>query len=207
MTKRVRNSPEEVKNYLDEGAVCIVPTETVYGLVARADDSFALSMIFETKGRDEGKTLPLCVLNLEQAEMYGHFNSMARKLAHKFWPGPLTIVVPLRDIGELYGCVYDIKTNTIALRCPDIAWREVLCSDGPLALTSANKAGDAAVTKAEDVDLFENANVRGLLDLGPCKEGTASTIVSVVDNQIKILRNGPISNKALHEIVYGSSND
>ena len=204
MTKRVRNSLEDIKTYLDQGAVCIVPTETVYGLVAKADDGFALSMIFHAKGRDEGKPLPICIADLEQAETFGQFSELAKKLANEFWPGPLTIVVPEREDYDSYYSISDPATKTIAFRCPDIEWREILCSDVPLALTSANKAGEPAPTKADDVTLFENANLRGLLDLGPCKEGVASTIVSIIDNKVKILRNGPISKKALHEVVYGS---
>ena len=124
----------EMQTYLDAGKLALLPTETVYGLAGNACSPAAIDHIYAAKGRDAKKPLAIVVHNLAQAETLGVFSDVARELAEKFWPGPLTIVLDAKDILPL-----DPRTlgkidgqTTIALRCPDTKWRTELW--GPLAL-------------------------------------------------------------------------
>ncbi len=184
----------EIVSLIDEGGVCILPTETVYGIAARSDNHDAVDRIFAIKGRDFDKPLAVCVKDLEAAKKLAEFDDTAMKLAHEFWPGPLTLVLCVRDLNLDTRCY---QGETIALRCPDIEWRDKF--DYPLALTSANKSGESAATTAE-TDLKVDATY----DLGPSREKIPSTILQVLNGKIKCLREGALTADALaaYEIEY-----
>ena len=180
-------SSSDITKTLDYGGVCVLPTETVYGIACRADDSAAIDRIYAIKGRDFDKPLAVCVADLAAAKKLAQFNETALRLADEFWPGALTLVLPVETKTLDPRCY---QGSTIALRCPDIEWRESF--DSPLALTSANKSGEAAATTAQT-----GLNVDVVLDTGPSREKIASTILLVKDGKIKCLREGALSADAL----------
>jgi len=177
----------DIAPVIDKGGVCVLPTETVYGLACRADNEHAVNCIYAIKGRDFDKPLAVCVKDLTAAKKLAQFDETASRLAVKFWPGSLTLVLPVQDKTLDPRCY---QGETIALRCPDIEWRESF--DYPLALTSANKSGEADAVTAET-----GLEVDTVLDTGPSREKVPSTILLVQDGKIKCLRAGALSAEAL----------
>jgi len=177
----------DISKVLNEGGICILPTETVYGIAARADNSAAIDKIYAVKGRDFDKPLAVCVRDLEAAKKLAQFDETALRLADEFWPGALTLVLPVENKTLDRRCY---QGDTIALRCPDIEWRESF--ESPLALTSANKSGEPAATTAQT-----GLAIEAVLDSGPSREKIPSTILSVKNGQIKCLRGGALKADAL----------
>jgi len=176
------------KTALDSGGVVMLPTETVYGIAARADMPKAVSKIYDIKGRNFDKPLAVCVKDIQQAQTLALISPLSLELAQTFWPGPLTLVLPIIKNKPLLSpqCY---QNETIALRCPDINWRGKLL-DYPLALTSANESGkDAAI----DAHSPLNSRVDYVLDGGPSKHSAPSTIISITGNKTKLLRQGVLS--------------
>lgn len=191
----------KAKHILDRGGVCILPTETVYGIACRANDAKAIDRIYDLKGRDFKKPLAVCVRSLIEATTLAEFSSLAYRLAEEFWPGPLTLVLPARTYELDILCeaksikILDKRCYSdmgIALRCPDIDWRESLLQK-PLALTSANKSGEPDPTSAKT---SLNPWAGYVLDAGLSKFSTPSTILSVRDSEVAMLREGALSRDA-----------
>ena len=182
----------EIDAGLKLGDVVILPTETVYGIAARADIPDAISKVYALKGRDFDKPLAVCVKDMVQAERLAVFDKTSRRLANKFWPGPLTLVLnaaenTLIDPRAL-GNIGDVKT--IALRCPDADWTKHL--DHPLALTSANRSGERDALSFDDASSALGEKVTlGIKTEAPLS-GAPSTIIRVENNDIKILRHGEL---------------
>ena len=178
-----------ITEIIDKGGVCILPTETVYGIAALAENKNAIDRIYAIKGRDFDKPLAVCISDLEGAKRLAQFDETALRLARKFWPGPLTLVLPAADKVLDTRCY---QGNTIALRCPDIEWREAFTT--PLALTSANRSGEpASITAQNDLD------VDAILDTGPSREKSPSTILNIKDGKITCLRAGALNPDAFAE--------
>lgn len=176
-----------ISKILKDGGVCILPTETVYGLACRADNTEAIKRLYAIKGRNFDKPLAVCVSHLNMAKGLAEFGPIASHLAAEFWPGPLTLVLSAK------AKVLDEKCyqgETIALRCPDIDWSKNL--EIPLALTSANKSGEPAAVTADT-----GLEVESVLDDGPSREKVPSTILLVKDGKIKCLREGALKADAL----------
>lgn len=177
---------------LKAGGVVLLPTETVYGLACSAENAAAVEKIYAMKGRDYMKTLAVCVKDLETAQTYGLFTPNALDLAKHHWPGSLTLIVEAKEnllIDE--NCLGESGNKlTIAFRCPEADWREHL--SGPLALTSANKSGEKdCISHHEALDTFGDTLDAYLTTDSPLS-GSPSTIVSVLDDKIKILRQGEL---------------
>jgi L-threonylcarbamoyladenylate synthase len=190
------------------GALVAVPTETVYGLAARADSADAVAAIYRAKGRPDFNPLIVHVASLGQAEELAEIGANARKLAEAFWPGALTMVVPLRAGARIAPAV-TAGLETIALRCPaHPAMRALLGESGlPLAAPSANRSGGVSPTRAEHVatSLGEAAGL--ILDGGTCAAGIESTIVALRhDGSWQVLRPGPVT-KAQISAVLGPESD
>ena len=180
---------------LATGRLVALPTETVYGLAARADSAAAVAAIYRAKGRPDFNPLIVHVALLEQAERLARFDSPARQLAAAFWPGALTLVLPLRADAAVAAAV-TAGLPTIALRCPaHPVMRAVLEQGGlPLAAPSANRSGGVSPTEAGHVIASLGGNVELVLDGGRCAAGIESTIVAVRDDGTwQILRPGPIT--------------
>ena len=185
------------KQQLDNSRVIAVPTETVYGLAGNALDKIALNTIFEIKERPLFNPLIIHTDSIKSAQKYAVFNHLALKLAEIFWPGPLTMILPKKNI------VPDLVTanlDSVAIRCPhNQTFRRLLERlSYPLAAPSANPFGYISPTSAEHVNCSLGDKLDYILNGDKCDIGLESTIVDLRSlNEPKILRPGPISKKEL----------
>jgi L-threonylcarbamoyladenylate synthase len=172
---------------LRAGRIVAFPTETVYGLGVRADDSEAVAELRRIKRRPEGKPFSLLVADPEDAERWGVFDARARAVAEKFWPGPLTMVVP------------DGEGGTVGLRCPDhdVARGLVRLVGAPLAAPSANLSGNPPARTAREALASFRGRIAAVLDGGETPGGRASTVVSLCSEELEILRPGPVTEQQL----------
>ena len=176
------------------GGLVAVPTETVYGLAARADSAAAVARIYEAKGRPSFNPLIVHVASLEQARAFAMFDAQAERLAAQHWPGPLTLVLPLREGNGLAPAV-TAGLDTVALRMPaHPVMRAVLGRTGlPLAAPSANRSGFISPTSATHVLASLDERIEAVLDDGECERGLESTIAAIRGNgRVEILRPGPV---------------
>ncbi len=179
---------------LESGGLVAVPTETVYGLAARADRADAVAKIYAAKGRPDFNPLIVHVPNAAQAERYAEFSPAARALAEAHWPGPLTLVLPRRH-DALLATAVTAGLPTVALRAPaHPAIRALLDTAGfPLAAPSANRSGFISPTCAAHVLASLDGRIDLVLDGGATTAGVESTIVAVrADGSIEELRPGPL---------------
>jgi L-threonylcarbamoyladenylate synthase len=179
---------------IGEGFPVAIATETVYGLAADATNAEAVARIYEAKGRPSFNPLIVHVPDLTAAERIGEFSNEARALADQYWPGPLTLVVPLRADAGIASLV-TAGLSTIALRVPaHRAMQALLRRTGrPLAAPSANASGRISPTRAEHVLKSLEGRIPLIVDAGPTERGLESTIVAATDGQIRLLRRGPVS--------------
>lgn len=184
------------------GQPVAIPTETVYGLAGRADRGEAVAAIYAAKGRPSFNPLIVHVESLEDAEKLALFDSISRKLARRFWPGPLTLVLPLRTDSGI-ASLATAGLDTIALRVPaHRAMRALLEATGlPLAAPSANASGSISATRAEHVMRSLGGRIPLIVDDGPTSLGLESSIVGILGDEIRLLRPGPISVELLNEIA------
>ncbi|MEL6530829.1 MAG: L-threonylcarbamoyladenylate synthase [Pseudomonadota bacterium] len=180
---------------LESGGLVAVPTETVYGLAARADSADAVAKIYAAKGRPDFNPLIVHVSDLEQAKRIGRVEGVCEKIAEEEWPGPLTLVVPLTDNAKIAAAV-TAGLPTVALRSPHHPAMHALLKqvDFPLAAPSANRSGFISPTSAEHVMGSLAGRIDLVLDGGATKAGLESTILVVrEDGSWQVLRPGPIS--------------
>ena len=186
---------EEIKSAVSKllsGGVVGIPTDTLYGLAANLFDETALDRIYQIKGRPQKLALPVLISRIDQLQMVSEeVSTTSLKLAHQFWPGPLTLVLPKKDI------VPYIATgglNTIAVRIPKhrvpLAIIEGL--GFPITGTSANLSGKPDLMTIESVEQELGDRLDGILRCGPSPLGIASTVVDVSSSEITILRDGAI---------------
>lgn len=190
---------ERAIDRLRQGDLVAVPTETVYGLAADSTNAAAIAKIYRTKGRPDFNPLIVHIADLEAAESLGTFNTLAHKLAQKYWPGPLTLVLPRHSNCSVAPAV-TAGLSTIALRCPaHPLMRALLEKSGySLAAPSANKSGKISPTTVDHVRQSLGDVAPMILDGGPCQAGIESTIVAVKNDHYQILRPGPITAEDLH---------
>ncbi len=189
------SSIADAAQLIGAGACVAVPTETVYGLAADATNGEAVAAIYAAKGRPSFNPLIVHVPDLAAAERIAVFNDAARALAARHWPGPLTLVLPLRPDSEIARLV-TAGLSTIAIRVPaHPVIQALLAATGkPLAAPSANASGEISPTRAEHVFKSLGGRVPLILDGGPCERGLESTIVAVGDGgALRLLRPGPIN--------------
>lgn len=192
---------QKAKSLLDEGELVAIPTETVYGLAANALDGTAVARIFAVKNRPEFDPLIVHVADLETAQQYvDSIPHQAYRLATYFWPGPLTLVLPKKDI------IPDIVTSgldTVALRCPDhILTRQLLQELAyPLAAPSANPFGYVSPTRPEHVAEQLGDHIPYILDGGQCSVGIESTIMGFESGEPVIYRLGGLSIEKIESII------
>lgn len=187
---------------LRDGGLVAVPTETVYGLAARADRAEAVAAIYRAKGRPDFNPLIVHVPSVAAAARIGVLDERAERLAAAFWPGPLTMVLPLRPGAEVAPAV-TAGLPTIALRVPaHPVMRAVLDESGlALAAPSANRSGAISPTTAEHVWQSLGDRVDLVLDAGPTRQGVESTIVILRGNGWAVLRPGPITAEAIAAFI------
>ena len=175
---------------LRRGAIVVIPTDTVYGLAARADDADAMARLFALKGRDGGKSIAVLVGDLGQART---LTTHGLDRFAPFWPGPLTVVVPRAP-----GAVLHIGSDdaTVGIRCPDDPFvRRLALEVGPIAASSANESGaPTPATAGEVAALFPTVTL--VVDGGPHR-GLASTVIDATVDPPVLLRAGSLPPAAL----------
>jgi L-threonylcarbamoyladenylate synthase len=193
----------EAAAILREGGLVAVPTETVYGLAARADSEAAVAAIYRAKGRPDFNPLIVHVASIDEARRLAWFDERAERLAEAFWPGTLTMVLPQREDAALAPAV-TAGLPTVALRCPSHpVVRALLASAGrPLAAPSANRSGAVSPTTAAHVAASLGEEVDCILDGGQCEAGIESTIVALrEDGSWQLLRPGPVTEEQISGII------
>jgi L-threonylcarbamoyladenylate synthase len=176
------------------GQIVAIPTETVYGLAADSGNADAVAKIYAAKGRPDFNPLIVHVADIDAARQLAIFDPLAERLAAEFWPGPMTLVLPLRDDAQVTKAV-TAGLPTIAIRCPaHPVMQAVLAASGlNLAAPSANASGGISPTRAEHVQTSLGEKVPMIIDAGPCAAGLESTIVAVRAEGWQILRPGPVT--------------
>jgi len=184
------------------GGLVAVPTETVYGLGARADSDAAVAAIYRAKGRPNFNPLIVHVASLDMARRLARFDTQAERLAARFWPGPLTLVLGLREGAGLAPAV-TAGLPTVALRMPDHSLTQALLAalQLPLAAPSANRSGAVSPTQPAHVAGSLGPRVDAILDGGACPRGLESTIVALRDGGWQLLRPGPVTEAEIEELL------
>ena len=193
---------------LRDGGLVAVPTETVYGLAARADSDEAVARIYEAKGRPSFNPLIVHVRDAAQAREFADLPHDAGMIADLFWPAPLTLVVPRKPDAKLAAAV-TAELDTVALRSPDHPVMQALLTkcDFPLAAPSANRSGFVSPTSAAHVGATLDGRIDLILDdERPCAEGLESTILAIrADGRWEELRPGPVDLDRLHRTYRDSA--
>ena len=196
-----KESIAQAADILRRGGLLAIPTETVYGLGADGLDETAVLHIFEAKGRPQDNPLILHIPDASWLTRYCEdVPDAAYKLAERFWPGPLTMIlkkkpcVPLRTTGGL---------ETVGMRCPDhAATRAIIARAGvPVAAPSANTSGRPSCTTAQHVREDMWGKIDGIVDGGPCRVGVESTIIDLTCTPPRLLRPGGLPLEALEAVL------
>ena len=195
------NTPATAAAIIRRGGLVAIPTETVYGLGADGLNEEAVASIFAAKGRPQDNPLILHVAEPGEIEKFCHsIPEEAYTLAERFWPGPLTMVLPAKDIvpkrttGGL---------STVAVRCPDndVTRAIIRLSGVPIAAPSANLSGKPSTTTAAHVLHDHDGKIDAIVDGGPCRVGVESTIVDLTDEHPRLLRPGGITPEQLTQVL------
>lgn len=186
---------------LRAGEVVAIPTETVYGLAGDATDGEAVARIYEAKGRPRFNPLIAHVSDMEMAGRIGRFDPLSLKLAETFWPGPLTLVVPVRADAGIHPLV-TAGLDTIALRMPrGFGSRLIAALGAPLAAPSANTSGRISGTTASAVASDLGDRISLVVDDGPTPVGLESTIVKVENGKVRLLRPGGVAAEEIEAAI------
>ncbi len=186
---------------LRDGGLVALPTETVYGLGANGLEEAAVAKIFLAKGRPQDNPLILHVADASQLDsICRDIPESARRLAERFWPGPLTMVLPAKD------CVPKCTTAglpTVAVRCPDhgLTRRIIRLAGVPIAAPSANLSGKPSTTTAQHVLHDHDGKIDAIVDGGSCRVGVESTIVDLTEDPPRLLRPGGITPEQLKAVL------
>lgn len=183
------------------GGLVAFPTETVYGLGADARQDRAVARIFEAKGRPRFNPLIVHVAGLAQARALVEWSATAARLAEAFWPGPLTLVLPLRP-GHGLSPLVTAGLPTLGLRLPShpVAQALLAAFDGPVAAPSANPSGRISPTEAGHVAAGLTGRIEAIVDGGPCDVGLESTILGL-DGPPTLLRPGGVTAEAIEAVL------
>ena len=186
---------------LRQGQLVAFPTETVYGLGGDARSDLAVARIFDAKGRPRFNPLIVHVPDLASARQFAAFDDRAEAVAAAFWPGPLTLVLPLRAGSGLSELV-TAGLPTVAIRVPahSVALALLRAFGGPLAAPSANPSGRVSPTRESHVLAGLSGRIAALVDGGPCAVGVESTILGLVDTP-RLLRPGGVPQETLEALL------
>ncbi|HZZ25109.1 MAG TPA: L-threonylcarbamoyladenylate synthase [Roseiarcus sp.] len=210
MTRLAKASPEAIGGVaacLRAGGLVAMPTETVYGLAADATSDAAVAAIYAAKERPAINPLIAHVLDIDRAWEHAIFGSEAETLARAFWPGPLTLVLPVASTCRI-SLLARAGLDTVAVRSPshETARALIEATGVPLAAPSANRSGAVSPTTAAHVVADLDGRVDWILDGGPCRHGLESTIVACLGGRPQLLRPGAITRETI-ESVLGSPID
>jgi L-threonylcarbamoyladenylate synthase len=195
-------SVEAAVRALRSGGLVILPTETVYGLAADAGNPLAVAKVYEAKGRPSFNPLISHVADLAAAERIAVFDDRARTLAEAFWPGPLTIVAPLK----YSAAVSDLARaglDTVAVRVPahPLARQLLEAFGGPVVAPSANRSGRPSPTTYAHAVEETGFAADAALDGGPCDVGLESTVVALLDGPPRLLRPGAVTREQIEALI------
>ncbi len=187
---------------MTDGRLVILPTETVYGLAADASNAAAVAAIYAAKGRPAFNPLIAHVASLAAAQAIAHLDERAVKLAQAFWPGPLTIVAPIKD----RAAVCDLARaglDTVAIRVPGhpLAQAVLEAFGGPVVAPSANRSGRPSPTTHADAVAETGEAAAFALDGGPCSVGLESTVVALLDGEARLLRPGGVTRAQIEALI------
>jgi L-threonylcarbamoyladenylate synthase len=200
--ERDRPDPEvvaKIAEMVKQGGIVAIPTDTLYGLAVDPRDSCAVARLFELKGRSAGATLPIVAADVTQVrERAGRLTPIAERLAARFWPGPLALVVDAhRDL------VAGVRAPdaSVAVRVPahDVPRAIARALGAPLTATSANRSGEPPAAEAAAVLRAFGADLDAIVDAGPAPGGAPSTIVDTRADQPRLVRQGAIDWAAVLE--------
>jgi len=190
---------------LQQGALVALPTETVYGLGADARNGTAVAGIYTAKGRPSFNPLIIHVADVDQARQYGPWSDTAEVLASAFWPGPMTLVLPLAD-GHGLSSLVTAGLDSIAIRIPAHSTARAILRafGGPVAAPSANPSGKISATTAQHVLSGLQGRIAAVVDDGPCTVGLESTIIGLNQPRPTLLRAGGLPSEAIEAALGGT---
>jgi L-threonylcarbamoyladenylate synthase len=199
-TRRLPDGPEsrtEAARVLSAGGIVAFPTDTVYGIAVALETPGGIERLFAAKRRPRDKAIALLIADAAQAGEIGELNPSATALAGAFWPGGLTLVVPLRAGRSLPAALLGdaaIARPTVGVRVPDHeAPRSLARAVGPLPTTSANRSGEPEARDADELEMQLGDALDLILDGGPAHGGPASTVIDTTTAPVRILREGAVS--------------
>ena len=192
----------EAAETLRDGGLVAFPTETVYGLGGDATNERAVAAIFEAKGRPQFNPLISHVLDASAARAFVRWNDTAEKLAARFWPGPLTLVLP-RAPGSTIALLATAGLDTVAIRAPShpVAQALIRATGRPIAAPSANRSGEVSPTRAEHVAQSLGTRAPMILDGGACLVGVESTVLDLSTETPILLRPGGATREAIEDVI------
>ena len=196
-----QETPEIAATIIRNGGLVAIPTETVYGLGANGLDENAVLKIFEAKGRPQDNPLILHVAEPEEMERFCHdIPKAAYVLAEKFWPGPLTMILPRKPIVPLRTTA---GLETVGVRCPDhpVTRAIIAAADAPIAAPSGNTSGLPSPTCIADMIEDMDGKIEGMFDGGPCTVGVESTIIDLTCTPPRLLRPGGLPLESLEAVL------
>jgi L-threonylcarbamoyladenylate synthase len=192
---------EAAKSAILAGRTVAIPTETVYGLAADATNGEAVARIFEAKRRPAFNPLICHVTGIEMAEEFAAFDDMSRALAERFWPGALTLVLPLKTAHSIHPLV-TAGLETVAVRAPRGFGAKLIAATGrPLAAPSANPSGQISATTAQAVAEGLEGRVSLVVDGGPAPVGVESTIIKADGETVRLLRPGGLAAEDIEAVL------
>lgn len=197
--QKTENSLRRIAGVIREGGIALIPTDTVYALVASIQYAEAVDRLFEIKKRDRARSLPLLLSRPEVALEIGAFQESDLPILKKIWPGPWTLVVKAR-VRLTSGLVG--PDGMVALRCPNhgLALEVLRRAGGTLAVTSANFSGSPSAVHFDDVDPFFLTRVQAFLDAGACPLGASTAVARIEAGGVKIVREGCVSAEQLKKV-------
>lgn len=192
----------EAVKVLSSGYPVAIPTETVYGLAADATNPAAITRIYETKGRPQFNPLICHMASIAMAEDHAIFDPISRKLAETFWPGPLTLILPLKPDSPIHSLA-TAGLDTVGIRIPKGFASDLIATFGkPLAAPSANSSGKISSTSAAHVEADLGAKISLILDGGAAHVGVESTIIKVEkDGSVRLLRPGGLVAEDIEHVI------
>jgi len=197
--KATRNNVLAASRIVRKGGLVVYPTETVYGLGCDPFNIEAVKRIFKVKG-ERRKPLPILASSINHVEKIASMSQEGKKIAKKFWPGPLTLVFPKKLVlPNMVTC----NLNSVGVRIPkhDVALQLISSSNGLLIGTSANKTGEKPPRTVQEATQPLKEEVDVVLDGGPTTLGKPSTVADLTTKKPRILREGPISLKEISDII------
>lgn len=173
---------------LTNGGVIIMPSDTVYGMMARASDRTAVERLYKIRGRAPEKPFIILVADIWQITDMAAWQDEHKTLAERYWPGPLSLVAPVTDKTPEY---LHRGTHTLAYRMPDHPeLRKLLAVTGPLVAPSANPEGQPTATTIQEAQAYFGDKVDGYVEGGPITDHVPSTVAGIKDGKLHIFRQG-----------------